>query len=255
MFNKKSIQFKYLFFGLVLFLLCISPQVSANYVADTDMDGVPDKDEIALYKTSIYNSDTDGDGYSDWVELVNGYSPLNAEAVTLEENDYDGDGLSDRMELNFGTDLSKADTDEDGYTDGAEIESYYNPLESSSDKLDKRIEVDTGKQELSYFLGGVRMGKFIISSGIGNTTPKGHFQIYNKHPKAWSPYGLWMPYWMAITANGRIGLHELPVWPSGYREGEDHLGSPASHGCIRLGLDGAKFMYEWSDIGTPVFIY
>ena len=64
-----------------------------------------------------------------------------------------------------------------------------------------------------------------------------------------------MPYWMAITATGKYGIHELPVWPNGYREGEDHLGRPVSHGCIRLGLDSAKFMYEWSNIGTPIFIY
>jgi lipoprotein-anchoring transpeptidase ErfK/SrfK len=86
-------------------------------------------------------------------------------------------------------------------------------------------------------------------------TPKGNYKIENKHPKAWSPYGLWMPYWMAVVPSGKFGLHELPIWPSGYREGEDHLGQAVSHGCVRMGEGDAKFLYEWADIGTPVYIY
>ena len=52
-------------------------------------------------------------------------------------------------------------------------------------------------------------------------------------------YGLWMPFWLGLD-RGRIGIHELPVWPSGYREGEDHLGKAVSHGCIRLGVGSAS---------------
>ncbi len=98
------------------------------------------------------------------------------------------------------------------------------------------------------------MGTFIVSSGVHNTTPKGNHIISNKHPKAWSPYGLWMPYWMGL-GNGRVGIHELPVWPNGYVEGEDHLGTPVSHGCIRLGHKSAEFLYNWIEIGIGVFIY
>jgi len=102
------------------------------------------------------------------------------------------------------------------------------------------------------------MGKYIISSGVDNTTPSGKYEIINKDLKAWSSYGLWMPYWNGLEGNGqygRIGIHELPIWPSGYREGEDHLGVPVSHGCIRLGIDGAEFIYNWAPIGTKVIIY
>ena len=99
------------------------------------------------------------------------------------------------------------------------------------------------------------MGTNSVSSGKNNSTPKGHFQIYNKSIKAWSSYGLWMPHWMAITGTGKYGIHELPFWPSGYVEGEDHLGTPVSHGCIRLGKEAAKFLYNWTPIGTEVFIY
>lgn len=244
----------YLIPVLLIMSIMIIP-VNAEFLSDQDSDGVPDKDETGVYKTDPGNSDTDGDGYNDWVELNAGYSPHNPEPVKLEDNDLDQDGLSDRMELNFGTDLANPDTDGDGYSDGEEIDNGFDPLNPERAMLPKRIEINTGRQELSYFLDGVRLGTFKVSSGKYNSTPKGHFTINYKHPKAWSrPYGLWMPYWMGL-GSGRFGLHELPVWPSGYREGEDHLGKPVSHGCVRLGVGSAEFLYNWAPKGTPVFIY
>lgn len=240
---------------LALFSFLSSP-VYANGLTDTDGDGIPDKDERLIYFTDVNNSDTDGDGYSDWVELNNGYSPYEAENIKLEDSDYDNDGLTDRMELNFGSNPIISDTDGDGYSDGIEIENGYSPLLSGDFKLSKRIEINTEAQVLSYFLDGVKMGDFMISSGKASMpTPKGHFDIVNKSVKAWSSYGLWMPYWMAITESGQYGIHQLPVWPNGYREGEDHLGTPVSHGCVRLGVEPAEKMYNWAEIGTPIFIY
>lgn len=228
---------------------------SANDNLDSDQDGVPDKDEINIYRTDIYSQDSDQDGYSDWTELNNGYSPHNPEPVKLEDNDYDKDGLSDRHELNFGTNLSDSDTDDDGESDGEEIYKAQDPHSAENKKLDRRIDVSIYTQKLYYFVDGVKLIETPVSSGLYNTTPRGEFTIQNKHPKAWSSYGLWMPYWMAITPDGRYGLHELPVWPSGYREGEDHLGRPASHGCVRVGYDMAPVIYDLTDVGVKVNIY
>jgi len=242
-------------FVFILLFLFLSTPALANNLPDFDGDGVSDKDETEIYGTNPKIADTDGDGYTDWIELNRGYSPLNPKMVKLEDNDYDGDGLSDRMELNFHTDLTNSDTDGDGYTDGEEIAGGFNPLAGEGAKLEKRIEINTGAQVLSYFLGGVRLGSFPVSTGKASMpTPKGHFTIYNKLPKAWSSYGLWMPYWLGMQY-GRFGIHELPVWPSGYKEGEDHLGTPVSHGCIRLGVGPAELIYNWTEVGTPVFIY
>ncbi len=251
MLNKK------IFFIFLPFLLVIalSFPARANNLPDFDKDGVPDRDEKEIYFTDYENGDTDGDGYSDFIELINGYSPHNPESVKLEDNDQDLDGLSDRMELNFKTNLLNKDTDGDGYEDGHEIENGYSPRESGLIELEKRIEINTGAQVLDYFLGGVKMGEFEISSGKPSMpTPKGHYNIINKHPKAWSPYGLWMPYWMGL-GTGRFGLHQLPIWPNGYREGEDHLGQAVSHGCVRLGIEESEFLYNWSEVGISVFIY
>lgn len=240
---------------LVALFIFIPVTVLANGLIDSDFDGVPDYDEIEVYGTNPNNQDTDGDGYGDWIELNMGYTPLEAKPLKLEESDFDGDGLSDRMELNFGTDLKNTDTDGDGFSDGGEVHGGYDPLLNGGAKLKKRIDISLYAQKLYYFMGGVLMFETPVSSGLFDSTPKGKFEIQNKHPKAWSSYGLWMPYWMAITPDGMYGIHELPIWPSGYREGEDHLGKPASHGCVRVGTEAAERIYNLTEIGAIVNIY
>jgi hypothetical protein len=237
---------------IAIFVLSYMP-VLANSELDSDFDAVPDKDELNIYKTNHLSKDTDGDGYSDFEELTSGYSPLNPKKVMLEDNDFDEDGLSDKMELNFHTDLTNYDTDGDGYSDGDEIKSGYDPLNSEKIKLAKKIEINTKNQKLSYYLKDVKIGEYPVSSGKNNSTPRGAYKIINKHPKAWSPFGLWMPYWLGL-GTGKFGIHELPIWPNGYREGANHLGIPVSHGCIRLGIGPAKIIYDWVEVGTPVVI-
>ncbi len=238
----------------ILFLLAVP--CLADVKIDSDKDGLFDEDEINIYHTNFLNPDTDGDGYSDGVEVAAGYSALNTEKVKTKNNDYDHDGLNDEQEIKFKTDLTNPDTDGDGYKDGEEINSGHDPLNSQAGvKLLKQIEINIKNQELSYFLAGVEMGTFKVSTGKPSTpTPKGEFKILNKAPKAWSPYGLWMPYWIGL-GQGKFGIHELPVWPNGYREGESHLGIPVSHGCIRLGIGPAKLIYNWAEIGMIVKIY
>lgn len=199
--------------------------------------------------------DSDNDGYEDISELKNGYSPYNEEKIKIEKSDVDQDGLSDDWEIKFKTDPLKADSDNDGHKDGAEIDFAYDPLSSSSKKLSQKIEINLKTQTLSYYVSSQKWKEFIISSGrVGMDTPKGSFKIVNKTKKAWSKtYKLWMPYWLGLNIRG-IGIHELPLWPSGYREGENHLGKKVSHGCIRLGVGPAKYLFERVGVGTEVTI-
>lgn len=121
----------------------------------------------------------------------------------------------------------------------------------------KYIDINLETQIMTTFQDGQLLDSYLISSGKrGMDTPKGQMQIYNKARRAYSKaYGLYMPYWMAIEADGKRGLHELPEWPGGYKEGVNHLGIPVSHGCVRLGVGPAETVYNWAEIGTPVIIY
>lgn len=169
--------------------------------------------------------------------------------------DTDHDGLVDVQEQAFKTDINNPDSDGDGYVDGLEVRNGFDPLSRQPKKLTKSIRVDLKKQELYQVLGGVTIRTHTVSTGKATMpTPKGSFTIANKAARAWSrSYGLWMPYWLGVKGT-RIGIHELPEWPGGYKEGANHLGTPVSHGCIRLGVTAAKIVYDWTDVGTTLTI-
>lgn len=121
----------------------------------------------------------------------------------------------------------------------------------------KYIDVTLATQTMVLFEDGKPVDAYIVSSGKrGMDTPKGNFAIHNKAKRVWSKtYGLWMPYWMAIMPSGKIGIHELPEWPSGYKEGANHLGIPVSHGCVRLGVGPSERVWNFAEVGTPVIVH
>lgn len=237
----------------ILFLLAASalPAFAADF--DSDGDGLTDALESNVYFTDPLKADTDGDGWDDKTEIENGYDPRGP--GRLYETDSDGDGLSDADELLFGSSLMDPDTDGDGYPDGFEVEHGYDPTDPRPVKLKKWIEIVIPDQALTYHLGPKALGTFAVSTGRpGSPTPVGVFRINDKIPRAWSASAkLWMPYWMPFIGT-KYGIHELPEWPGGFKEGEAHLGTPVSGGCVRLGVGAAKTLYEWAEVGTEVVI-
>jgi hypothetical protein len=117
------------------------------------------------------------------------------------------------------------------------------------------IDIDLAQQKLCRIDGNNILACYTVSTGKASTpTPTGTRTIQDKSDRAWSAkYGLWMPWWNGM--GGGFGIHELPEWPSGYKEGEAHLGTPVSHGCVRLGVGAAKEVYDWTTIGMPVYIH
>ena len=120
----------------------------------------------------------------------------------------------------------------------------------------KYIEINLSEQTLYTLEGSNLIGSFRVSTGKWSMpTPIGEYAINSKDDRAYSQeYGLYMPYWMSFIGS-QYGIHELPEWPGGAKEGEGHLGIPVSHGCVRLGVGSAKQVYDWAEIGTPVFIH
>lgn len=135
----------------------------------------------------------------------------------------------------------------------AEARRFTRPLKTTG----KYIDIHLKSQVMTIFEEGKLVDAFIVSSGLpGMDTPKGEYTIHNKALRPWSRrYSLYMPYWMALTADGKYGIHELPEWPGGYKEGANHLGRPVSHGCVRLGVGAAKRVYDWAPEGTPIIVH
>ena len=135
----------------------------------------------------------------------------------------------------------------------AEAKRFTRPLMATG----KYIDINLKSQVMAIFEDGKLLDSFLISSGLpGMDTPKGTYTIHNKALRPWSKrYLLYMPFWMAITPDGKYGIHELPEWPNGYKEGANHLGRPVSHGCVRLGVGAAKTVYDWTSEGTSVIVH
>jgi parallel beta-helix repeat protein len=95
---------------------------------DTDDDGLDDILELIYWKTNITNNDTDSDQMPDGWEVANRLKPL----LNDSNLDADNDGLSNYYEFShiYGssyTDPNDPDTDNDGYTDGDEVNQGYDP--------------------------------------------------------------------------------------------------------------------------------
>ena len=73
------------------------------------------------------NSDRDGDGLSNAVEIAAGLDP--------DDPDMDDDGLNDGEEIQiYGTDPRDSDTDDDGLTDGLEVALGFDPLNPDTNR-------------------------------------------------------------------------------------------------------------------------
>jgi lipoprotein-anchoring transpeptidase ErfK/SrfK len=67
--------------------------------------------------------------------------------------------------------------------------------------------------------------------------------VFRKEVRSWSvPFKVWLP-WASYVVGG-IAFHEYPDVPV----------VPASHGCIRTPRYDAKWLYDFTPIGTPVTI-
>ena len=122
------------------------PLVVKNATADSDNDGLTDKEE-AEKGTDPKKADTDGDGVNDGDEVKNGTDPLKADTPEEPVKDSDGDGVTDEQEAADGTDPNKADSDGDGLSDGEEKELGTDPTKADTDGdgLSDKEELDGSK--------------------------------------------------------------------------------------------------------------
>jgi hypothetical protein len=125
------------------------------------------------------------------------------------------------------------------------------------------IVIRRGKNELRYYRGAQLMRKFGVATGQAvYPTPTGSFTIVDKQLNPW-----WLPpdspwaagkkpippgpgnplgtRWMGLSAPG-VGIHGTPDDAS--------IGYSASHGCIRMHIPDAEWLFHHVKLGTPVVI-
>lgn len=110
---------------------------------------------------------------------------------------------------------------------------------------DLRVIINIGAQRAYLVKDGQIAFETPISSGQGASwTPRGTFSITEKvrSGKISTIYDCPLPGWMRI-GNTKVGMHEgqLP-------------GYPASHGCVRMPIESAHFIFDHAPKGTTVQI-
>jgi lipoprotein-anchoring transpeptidase ErfK/SrfK len=163
--------------------------------------------------------------------------------------DHDKDGLSDAMEWELGTDPNKSDTDGDGFADGEEVASGYNPLLGNNDRSKKRwVMVDLSKQQLTYYMASTSIGVIPVSTGLPRTvTPKGTFSIIRKALIVdYSGPGYNLP-------NTKWNLEFKPHYYLHGAYWHNQFGiRPMSHGCVNIAYKNAEKLYKFLDVGDEV---
>lgn len=122
------------------------------------------------------------------------------------------------------------------------------------------IEINIPKQQLYVYQdSNIILTSPVTSGSVGKGlgTPTGLFSIYEKRrntylngaPYGWN-YNLFVNFWMPFS--GGVGLHDAP-WRKIFGGSDYYYGG--SHGCVNLPYSTAAFIYDWSSVGTPVWVH
>jgi lipoprotein-anchoring transpeptidase ErfK/SrfK len=101
-----------------------------------------------------------------------------------------------------------------------------------------------------------------VSTGLENATPIGNFKVFSRSAQAFytpnpSERMRWMTRFTKGREGGNIGFHGIPytVTKSGEIPFPTPLGiAPSSHGCIRMRVADAKWLFHKMKIGTVVSV-
>ncbi|MDO4740331.1 MAG: FlgD immunoglobulin-like domain containing protein [Eubacteriales bacterium] len=123
-----------------------------------------------------------------------------------------------------------------------------------------RIEVNIArsgpnKQTMYVYKDGALIDRFKISSGkAAGSTPTGVFNLNNRKPYFTVLGGGGICY-DTLRVVGGVCIHRIPEIGGSYATTEPLLGSPASHGCIRVPVEKSTWLYEAIPDTTPIIIY
>lgn len=126
----------------------------------------------------------------------------------------------------------------------------------NDDVSPKSILVDISQERLTAYEYGVPVYTFPVSTAKkGYITPLGKTSVSDKllyHDYKWN-FGIGNPenYFVPnVKWNLRIYKHIYIHWAYWH----NNFGKPMSHGCVNMNASNSEWIYNWTDVGTPVNI-
>lgn len=121
------------------------------------------------------------------------------------------------------------------------------------------IDVDVTAQQVRIMRGEEVVKTMTASTGVeGHETPLGTFEIQNRGEWFFNEkYQQGAKYWVSFKGWGVYLFHSLAMDKDQEVIPEEaaKLGQPASHGCIRLAIEDAKWIYDNIPAKTKVVIH
>ena len=124
---------------------------------------------------------------------------------------------------------------------------------------DSYIEVDITNQHMTYYQDGRLVVDTDIVSGQpgGHATPSGLYHSYYKCEDIWltgEDYFVFVDYWISVTPDTTIGLHDAD-WRTNFG-GEVYLYG-GSHGCVNTPKEAMKKIYDTINVDDhiPILVY
>lgn len=118
------------------------------------------------------------------------------------------------------------------------------------------VDVDLAAQRAYVKSNGQTIYTMVTSSGMDDSTPRGTYTVDARGLHFFNATeGMGADYWVRFY--GPYLFHTVPTGENfgDYLPDEGaKLGRPASHGCVRLSIADAKWLYEQLPDGTPVTI-
>jgi len=124
------------------------------------------------------------------------------------------------------------------------------PVAVNTDLSGHWIDIDLSQQMLYAYDGDTLMGSFLVSTGTSaHPTVTGTFSVYVKYlytdmsgPGYYLPD---VPYTMYFYSG--YGIHGT-YW-------HNNFGHPMSHGCVNMRTSDAGWIFDFSEVGTPVVVH
>lgn len=120
------------------------------------------------------------------------------------------------------------------------------------------IAVDTSRCIVGIYCGSQNNWSLIRAQACspgapGSPTVKGHFSVTGKGYVFGNEKGYSCYYWTQFYGN--YLFHSILFYPGTFRIKDPTMGRQVSHGCVRLELENAKWIYDNIPYGTRVVVY